>query len=372
MNVEAHMNELAPSDAAAFRALAARLRAAPEREPSPSLEGRILAAVDEERRRERRRFRAPSPWWGAAAAAALVAAALCFYSGVGGRARPAEAGAGAGVSWLAANQEADGTWSPAKHGGAEGYRPALTALSALALDRAAGAYAPQVGRACAALVALQGADGAFGGEGRVRLYNQAITTFALATLCPGHPEVRPALARALGYVGCRQTAQGGWDYEAGSEGNAALTSWLVRALACAEAQGFDQARTPLRKGLRWLRGATREDGSVAYHRGSSSRSDSLTALTAYALSTADQAYPELSELGRHVAASLSATEAAPAPADCYRDYAKVLAFESTGAGALAEQVRRRMLSQQGSVRADQWGSVGGQLYTAALTALSAR
>lgn len=227
-------------------------------------------------------------------------------------------------------------------------------------------------RACAALAALQGADGAFGGEGRVGLYNQAITTYALATLCSKHPALRPTLERALSYVGSRQTVEGGWDYEAGSEGNSALTSWLVRALACAEVQGFDQARTPLRKGLRWLRGTARDDGSIAYHRGSASRSDSLTALAAYALITAGQTYPELSALGRHVAGSLSTSAKAPSAADCYRDYAKVLAFESAGAVAQAERVRQQMRSQQESALPDQWGTVGGRLYTAALTALAAK
>ena len=372
MNFEAHMNELAPSDAEAFRALAAQLRARPEREPSPALESRILAAVEEERLRARRRFRFPAPWWKPAAAAALLVACFYFYTGVGRRAVREPGGAQGGVAWLAASQEADGTWSPAKHGGAESYRPALTALSALAPDRAAGGFSGQVGQACRALAALQGADGAFGGEGRPRLYNQAITTFALATLCPKHPEVRSTLERALGYVGAQQTVQGGWDYEAGSEGNAALTSWLVRALAAAEAQGFAQARTPLRKGLRWLRGAARDDGSIAYHRGSAARSESLTALAAYALITSSQAYPELSALGTRVAASLGSAEAAPAGADCYRDYAEVLAFESAGARERADEVRRRMLSQQESAVPDQWGRVGGRLYTVALTALAAK
>jgi hypothetical protein len=83
---------------------------------------------------------------------------------------------------------------------------------------------------------------------------------------------------------------------------------------------------------------------------------------------------ELSALGRHVADSLSASKPAQAPstADCYRDYAKVLAFESAGARAQAQQVRRQMLSQQESARPDQWESVGGRLYTAALTALAAQ
>jgi hypothetical protein len=370
MNFDTHLQELDPSDAQAFRAVAARLRAAPERQPSPGMEARILAAVEQERQRERRRFRAPSPWWGAAAAAGLLAAVTLFD--LSGRLRACKAASPRDpeLAWLAENQEADGTWSPAKHGGSESYRPALTALSALALERS-GVFGPHVDKACRGLSALQDAQGAFGGEGRARLYNQALATYALAELCSAHPEARPALASALRFVADRQTLQGGWDYEAGSEGNAALTSWLVRALACAQAQGFREAGTPLRKGLRWLRSTARDDGSIAYHRGSTGRSDSLTALAAHALITAGQAYPELPALGRQVAAALSDTPDASAAPDCYRDYAKVLALDSSGAGDRADLVRQQMSARRQPL-ADQWGSVGGRLYTTALTALASK
>ena len=247
-----------------------------------------------------------------------------------------------------------------------------TALSALALDRASEGFAPQIQRACDALAALQGADGAFGGEGRARLYNHAITTFALATLCPHHPALKPTLDRALAFVSVRQTPQGGWDYEPGSEGNAAVTAWQVRALACAEAQGFDAAKIPLRKGLRWLRSVARDDGSIAYHRDSTACSDGLTALAAYTLITAGKDFPGLQELGRHAAEALSAAPEKSAVADCYRDYAKVLAFDSVGANAQAETVRKQMHVQQQAAQPDQWAKVGGRLYTTALTALAAR
>lgn len=371
MNFEAHMSELKDEDAAAFRALAGRLRAAPEREPSASLDGRILAAVDAERESLCRRTRLRSPWWGAAAAAvALTLAALYFgVRDVGG---PAGSAAG-GAAWLAAHQEDDGTWSPAKHGGSEAYRPALTALSALALDKAGRrCYAARVTRACSALMAAQAADGSFGGDGRARLYNQAIATYALASLYRSRPEVKPALARALACVCRHQTLEGGWDYEPGSAGNAALTAWQVRALASAEKQGFEEAGVPLRKGLRWLRGTARDDGSVAYHSGSAARSDGLTALAAHALMTAGREFPGLPELGRLAVGSLAAGSEACATADCYRDYARVLAFDAAGAKRQAAAVRSRMAKLQKLGQPDQWESAGGKLYLTALTALASK
>jgi len=372
MNLEAHLSELAVPEAAAFRAVIDRLRTLPEREPSADLTGRILAAVDSDR--GRRRSDPPwvhAPWWVAAAAmaAGLLAIVTLF-------APPARRGTGPSpemrLAWLAASQERDGSWDPLRHGGDAAYRPALTALSALALAQNPKGYAENIRRACDALTALQTGDGAFGGTGRALYYNQAITTYALAALRPQRPELKPALERAVGFMRARQTAEGGWDYEAGSEGNAAITAWQVRALACAAEQGVGGANVPLRKGLRWLRGSTRDDGSVAYHRGSGARSESLTALAAYALITAGKAFPELPPVGQHAASSLKVHPDARAGADCYRDYAKVLAFEAVGESRRADAVRGRMLKRQEIGEDDQWENVGGRLYTTALTALVAK
>lgn len=372
MNLEAHLSERPSPEAAAFRAMIGRLRAVPPREPSAGLTERILAAVDEERKRRRfPRSRVFVPWWGAAAAAV----AACLVAAVTLLRPPAPPCAGrpdGGTAWLAANQESDGTWSPVRHGGAAEYRSALTALSALALARTPDRYEENIRRACDALAACQTADGAFGGSGRAQYYNQAITAYALAALCPQRPALKPALERALGFIRARQTAEGGWDYEAGSEGNAAITAWQLRALACAAEQGFTGADIPLRKGLRWLRGTARNDGSVAYHLGSGTRSESLTALAAYALITAGKNFPELPALGQHAARSLTAGSASQAGADCYRDYAKVLAFESAGEPGQAEAVRGQMLKRQTAGASDPWEAVGGRLYTTALTALAAK
>jgi hypothetical protein len=366
MNLETHLNELAEPDAAAFRGVVGRLRGAPQREPSAALTERILSAV-----RDAERPRRPSPFlswrWAAALAAGLVAAVTVFlFQGRSGNPHPSEGG----VDWLAARQEADGTWDPARHGGDPAYRPALTALAALALSLDPERHAARVGRACDALAALQSADGAFGGTGRVESYNQALAAYALAALLPHCPAARPALERAVAFSRARQTAEGGWDYEPGSEGNAAVTAWQVRALACASEQGVAQADVPLRKGLRWLRGAARADGSVAYHHGSATRSESLSALAAYALMTSGKAFPELPPLGRQVAASLGvATEGGP---DCYRDYVKVLAFESAGEAGQAAAVRGGMVERRQSGVCDQWEKQGGALYACALVALAGR
>ena len=380
MNLNAHLSELPAAEAAAFRTLVARLQAAPQREPAPQLASRILAAVASERTQRPTLNAQPLTtnhkpvtsnyrlWrWAAALAAGLLAALTLFDRPAAPQ--PADPAADP-AAWLAASQEADGAWQPARHGGDPAYRPALTALAALALARdPADRFREGVRRAAAALVAMQAADGAFGGEGRVRAYNQAIATCALATLAPHGPAAAAALERAVACSRAGQSAEGGWDYEAGSEGNAAVTAWQVRALAAASERGVGQANIPLRKGLRWLRGAARGAGGVAYHRGSAGRSESLAALAAYTLMTSGRSFEGLPALGRNLTAALSAADGA---ADCYRDYAKVMAFESAGDTARAEAVRGGMLHRRQAGAQDPWEPIGGTLYTCAFTALAAR
>ncbi len=378
MNLNAHLSELPAAEAAAFRMLVARLQAAPQREPAPQLAARILAAVASERAQNpnpetqnpQPETRNPPPWrWAAAAAlAAGLLAALTLFDRPSAP-QPADPAA-APAAWLAACQEADGAWQPARHGGDPAYRPALTALAALALARdPADRFRDGVRRAAAALVAMQTADGAFGGEGRVRAYNQAIATCALAELAPHGPAASAALERAVACSRAGQSVEGGWDYETGSEGNAAVTAWQVRALAAAAERGVSQANIPLRKGLRWLRGAARGEGGVAYHRGSAGRSESLAALAAYTLMTSGRPFEGLPALGRRLTAALTAADAA---ADCYRDYAKVMAFESAGDTARAEAVRGGMRQRRQAGAQDPWVPIGGALYTCAFTALAAR
>ncbi len=369
MDINTHLDELCGPEAAALRSVVTRLRAISERVPAPDLTDRVLEVVAGERRREQRRSHF-APWRAAAAAAAIAALAgwLWLRHAPSGRPTPPPPGS---LAWLAGAQEADGTWSPARHGGTEAYRPALTALSALALaGQPDHRYQKRVRRACDALARLQSAEGSFGGDGRTLYYNQAITAFALASLYAHTPCPRPVIERSLAFMRERQSPEGGWDYERDTGGNAAVTAWHVRALSCMARQGFSEADIPLRKALRWLRGTVREDGSIAYHRGSPARSESLDALAAYALITGGAAYPQLVALGKRMSGALAEGTAADTGADCYRDYAKVLALEAAGSAQAADWIRAQMRGRDDSQ--DQWHKVGGSLYTSALTALAAR
>lgn len=378
MNLTAHLDELSFDDAEGFRQVVSCLKAWPDAAVSEGFAARVMAAVDAEQARDEQpsRFRFPFPFRRVAAAAALIAllVSVGLYFGKGTVAsRPASARDDLG--WLASVQDPDsGFWLPESHGGSPAYRPALTALAMLALaeEPDPNRFSSQIQQACRALAESQLPSGAFGGEGRAECYNHAITTFALASLSSRCPEVQPILVRAVRFIDRSQSAAGGWDYLQGSDGNTALTAWNLRALARAKELGLAEAHRPFCKGLRWLRRTVRTEGAVAYHENSPvSRSESLQALTASALLDASRDFPELEALGRTIAAKLSASESADEGLDCYRDYAKFLAFSAAGDSSRAKAVGNRLRTHPvQDLHDDAWGCVGGYLYARSLTALA--
>jgi len=373
MTSETQLNELNPVDQEALTALVQRLRhALPDREPTAELPVRILAAVAAERARER----APlvrKVWWRLRAsarikvvcAAALTVLALtplvrlCLFTETGD----------VDLHWLAQHQDGDGSWNPARYGGAEAYRPALTALALLALNKDSNRYEEQIEKAVVALQNMQAEDGSFGGVGQARYYNQALTLASMAHMPATQPGVAQLLARAVQAADQWQLVSGGWDYLSSTEGNAALTSWFVQGLARAEAQGIAGASRPLRKGLRWLSKVARDDGTIAYHTDSVGSSDSLNALAAYTLMVSGRNFNGLPALGERVAGAISASASSH---DSYRDFSKYRAFQAAGQVQKANQVRAELAQRQHSGVADIWQSVGGQVYLAALSALTIR
>ncbi|MBQ7188923.1 MAG: hypothetical protein IJR99_05850 [Kiritimatiellae bacterium] len=374
MTISEHLNEFSPCDREDFLSLVARLRSLPLPAASPQLTDRILAAVKVEAERDVTPSRSFLPsafssyrfrkWMSRAAILLLLlglAASLLWKSA---DRTPAVSN---DLDWIASLQEQDGSWSPVRAGGYEAYRPALTALAALALA-SRDPSSDSVHAACRALVSMQQEDGSFGQKGRVQSYNQSITAFALAALLPTHDGLRPALEKAVTRIADEQTQSGGWDYEDGSQGNTALTAWNVRALSLAERQGVAAARLPLRKGLRWLRDVMHDNGTVVYHRGGQiSRSESLRALTAHALLTAGASFDGLPLLGKRIIRELSSANGEGKPADSYRDYAKVIAFRAAGEGREADTVRKFW---HPNAKEDTWGEIGGRLYSASLFALA--
>jgi len=343
---------------------------APEIEPSAGLTRRIMCQVKLDSRRSGAGSNAPvfKPWFGVAAAVAVIAVVFglrFIYPNSGGS-------SGCAVNneqWLANAQEADGSWNPERYGGSKAYRPALTALSALALHRSGVNFAGAVERACHYLSEIQQPDGSFGdGGGRQELYNQAIVTYVLAETCIEEHRI-VVLQKAVEFIKSCQSGEGGWDYIEKSQGNAAATSWQVQALCSAKSCGISGADIPMRKGLRWLRGQTHSDGAVTYNKKSEQTSDTISALAGYALLTAGDEFPELSALGRQVIESMVLNQAGGA-SNLYRDCMKVRALKAAGKEAGAEVVRTQMIAGIPNAPGDQWVKVGGGLYISSMQALA--
>ena len=385
------------AEAEAVRATVRQVRAAARREPSPGLTRRILQALPAEP--DARPAFHPAFW------PLRIAAALLLAAGAGllvARVREHQQTrasldrerltrqADAAAAWIAAQQEADGTWRPSRTGGNDAYRPALTALALMALQRQAPeAQAGAIRRGVAALVALQTPEGAFCRIRAARLYNHAFAANALFALPPRLarlPEVQAARDRALAFSLAAQTPQGAWDYDADGSGNTALSIWQIALLTQARAQGWADERGHLRRSLAWLQ---RQSAGRAFgyrQPGVLPPGDAegltLTAMAAATLLDAAREYPTLqpaAEAAADALRQLRNRNALMAP-DYYRDY--FLARVSAGIGdprALGEVQARlaRAAAPTGAggahwVADDAWRTAGGDLYATSLAVLSPR
>ncbi len=291
-----------------------------ELEPSPDLTSRIMEAVADEAAKERRRIR----WLRGAATAAAAAsiAALAIVPPKWSASKPKASApttlatqsvtpATEAADWLVAQQCPDGTWSPAQTGGNEAFRPALTALAMMALQRhAPERHADAIARAKAALESLQTEDGAFGREPSAKLYNHSFATYALLSLANENGEgLSPALQRAIAFSLNSQNHIGSWDYPPRDTGNSALTVWQVGILMQARRAGWSDNAGQMRRGLAWLRRQGRE-GLLDYREDFDRRytpkagSVSLTAMATSTILEAAKDFPELRDTAENAVASL--------------------------------------------------------------------
>jgi len=355
MNIQQQLEEI--PDAEAYQDLVKRLRVLPEQTPSSGFHSQTL-----ERMKAGKRFTfCRRPWVGIAAGLALLLSAGALVLST----RPT---ASSDIQWLLTQQEKDGTWNPSRHGGNEQFRPALTALSVLALNRSSPRSSKSIQKAMTALGRLQTEDGGFvGGDPQARAYNLAMTTFALATCPTARLQAKPIIQRAVEAITASQLANGSWDYASTPEGNVALTSWMVRALKSAEASGVETTTVAQRKGLHWLmRMTAHTDGNVSY-KPATAPSETVTALTAISFISAGQAFPDIQSCAKQMTEQLSQQNQSEGQRDCYRDYAKIVALELAGKRDQALRIRNEMKTLLNVP--DTWRIAGGDLYTTTFTAL---
>ena len=243
------------------------------------------------------------------------------------------------LDWLCNAQEMDGSWSAARWGGDQRFEPALTALPLMALlssERATAEQSAAIAKAVQSLQQRQAANGSFGGAFFGSCYNQGIATLALLRAYERQPDA--ALGRtiesACEVIASTQTAGGGWGYLGSSQPHPAITLWNVEALKLATALGIANARPALDRGVQWIQ------------------------------AHATPAVPpsDVDFYNAHFLASVL-EQSSDAPS---RE--KLAAIRET---LLTTQVRDG--SESGSWSPDdQWGRVGGRLYSTALASLALR
>jgi prenyltransferase beta subunit len=155
------------------------------------------------------------------------------------------------LDWLKRRQESDGSWSLAKHGGAEGHDIAATGFAMLAFfgwnikhtEPDTYDYHQVMAKAVKWLLDHVGDDGDLTGGAKNGMYDQGIATMALAEAygLTKDPALREPLERAVDFIIKGQSRQlGGWRYRPGSKDNdTSVVGWQVMALSSARLAGIE-------------------------------------------------------------------------------------------------------------------------------------
>ena len=176
-----------------------------------------------------------------------------------------ESAVAAGLAWLAAHQDHDGSWDrlnfnqrcpPDDRCGGVAVRwteldadPGVTALAVLAFLGAgsshhSGEYRVVVRSALDYLLDRQRPGGSFSRPDRMEMYNDAMATLVLAECQALSPDeaLRHPLRRAVDHLVRAQQPGGGWDYRSDlttGRNDTSVTGWVVMALQAAASAGME-------------------------------------------------------------------------------------------------------------------------------------
>jgi hypothetical protein len=324
-----------------------------------------------------------------------------FAEQLGGSPRAEEA-VQAALSWLAANQEADGHWDAARHGGTTetkafghdrqlagvGADAGITGLAILAFLGAGnthyeGPHRKTVQRALEYLISVQSEDGCLSGDARLfaKMYCHGIATLAMceSLAMTGDNRMKPYVERAIRYtIAAQHEGTGGWRYQPGDQGDTSQLGWQILAIRSAQLAGIDVPPRTKLNAQRFL--ATVSSGSkkgLASYRAGEAPSRSMTAealLCRLILHQPDE--PVVSEAVGFVMGE----KPGEGPVNMYYWYYATLAlFQVQGDdwqrwnAAMQEQLLRLQSTEPplaGSWDPDDvWGGYGGRVYSTALAAM---
>lgn len=314
-----------------------------------------------------------------------------------------EAAVQAALTWLAENQELDGRWDCAVHGGGREARvlghdrggagteadAAVTGLAVLAFLGAGhthleGNYRETVQHALEYLLRIQAKDGDLAGNARTfaRMYCHGMATLALseAFAMTGDPRLRPYVERAVKYtIRTQHLTDGGWRYQPGDPGDTSQLGWQLMALRSAEMAGIRLPGKTRAGMIRFLNSvaAGRRGGLASYR----PRSRATRTMTAEALVCRLFLGLRMNQSAVEEAAAFLMQETPQSgPMNLYYwYYATVALFQVRGDawGEWNEALQQRLLATQelagpsaGSWSPNTvWGAYGGRVYSTAMAAL---
>ncbi len=321
----------------------------------------------------------------------------------GGNART-ESAVQAALAWLAENQESDGRWDCATHGGGQETRvlghdrggagaeadTAVTGLAVLAFLGAGhthleGDYRENVQHALEYLLRIQAKDGGLAGNARTfaRMYCHGMAALALseAYAMTGDPRLRTYVDRAIKYtIRTQHLTDGGWRYQPGDPaGDTSQLGWQLMALRSAELAGIRLPGKTRAGMIRFLKNvaAGRRGGLASYQ----PRSYATRTMTAEALVCRLFLRLRVKQdaIEEAVAFLMQETPQTGSINLYYWYYATVALFQIRGSAweAWNEALQQRLLATQettgplaGSWSPNTvWGTYGGRVYSTAMAAL---
>lgn len=297
-----------------------------------------------------------------------------------------------GLAWLAANQEADGSWNAEKWGARKDHTAGITALSLLAfMGRESvpgkGPHAEAIRKGIGYLVAVQDASGRIGPACDNAMYNHGMATVALmkARHLATDKAWKDAGDRAVDFVCAAQNELGGWGYLTGNSGaaNTSVTVWQLQALILAEGMGRTDLTPRIDRSLAWLRSIADGGGRMGYSREgeSSSGYETLTAAGILCLVADDSRNWDRGRTEQLVKSLEAAAGQQGKTVDYYRWYFMTHALQVAGGTAskeVAGQLQDTLIAQQASKGpgagswepGDRWSPAGGRIYATSMAVLS--
>ncbi len=291
------------------------------------------------------------------------------------------------LDWLALNQDKDGKWPIEKWQGNRQFEIAGSALSVMALagvkQEQRTQYMPNIQKGIDYLLKQQSPQGRFGPASSVALYNHGIATVCLLEMYAllDDNKLETPIKSAIKYIERSQRSSGGWGYMdiADDAPNTAVTCWALQALLWTDALELGEVKLNLKKGFEWLAGVSDELGRPGYRAAGEFPygPETLSVMAAFCYTYGGAKYlPNTAKYKRLmdvIYQGLLASE----ETDYYRDYFLVYLDHPSLDKMYADLVKDLNRKQANNdtlagtwAATDQWGEVGGRVYSTALAALT--